>query len=55
MEYDKRDDGEGLALNVEICKFDAETNCILVSRVAGNSIDFMNEYKRIREYVFDEL
>jgi len=55
VEYEKRGNSEGLILEVEIKRYDKEINCIMIERISGNSIDFIGEYSRIRDYVFDEL
>jgi hypothetical protein len=55
VEYEKRGNSKGLVLEVEIRRYNKEINCILIERISGNSIDFIEEYNRIRDYVFDEL
>ena len=55
VEYERRGNSEELILEVEIRRYDKEVNCIMIEKISGNSIDFIEEYNRIRSYVFDEL
>lgn len=55
MEYERRSNCEELVLNIEIGTYDTETNCILTDRISGTSIDFIQEYNKIKDFVLEEL
>lgn len=40
---------------MKVLKYDEMTNCILVEKQSGTAADFIEEYKKIENFVYDEL
>jgi len=48
-------DFEGLEIEVKGYKYNEDTNCIVVQRIAGNLAHFFKEFNRIKKCVLENL